>query len=500
MITLQKIAKEKNFYIPLAFILIIGILLRFFDLRGRFGFNHDQDLVAWFVKDVLVNHHLRLIGQETSTQGFFIGPLYYYTQIPFFLLTKMDPIAEAWVSSLIGVFGIISTYFVFSKIFGRATGLIATLIYSLSFMVVRNDREAVMTMPVLTWSIWYLYALHLILENRQKTTFILLGILLGLVWHLNVALVILTPLIPIAFLLSKPKKIDFKHLAVGCAITLAFLIPFILFEFKHGFIQLNALRQTFLNPEVSVYYGVSKFFRVLTLINRNIVFFLFGFSSLFEKYFIGIILLSVSFIFVWVRRIVPNKMLFLLALWLILYITFFTKFSKPVSEYYLNGLFAVYILFAAVLLSHFLHKFVGKYVVLSFLTVFGVYNFSYTVTNYGQTGIHFTDKLALVREIKSDSLKNGYPCVSISFITDTGYELGYRYLFYLEDLKIKEINAQIPTYTIIYPLKKDAVIEEKSFGYLGLLYPEKQYSLAILRQLCQGENANLTKPMWGLSQ
>jgi len=107
----------------------------------------------------------------------------------------MDPIAEAWLSSIIGVFGIISAYLVFSKIFDKKTGLIAAFFYATSFMVVRNDREAVMTMPVIIWSTWFLYALFLILKNKQKIAFILLGILLGLIWHLNMALAVTTPLL-----------------------------------------------------------------------------------------------------------------------------------------------------------------------------------------------------------------------------------------------------------------------------------------------------------------
>src|SRR4030066_2390927 len=87
--------------IVLAAIFLLGIFLRFYQIKERFIFGHDHDLAFWIVKDVLLNKHFRLIGQETSTQGIFIGPLYYYLQAPFFAIFRMDAIAEVVTSSLI---------------------------------------------------------------------------------------------------------------------------------------------------------------------------------------------------------------------------------------------------------------------------------------------------------------------------------------------------------------------------------------------------------------
>ncbi len=53
--------------------LLVGLIFRGFQLKDRFLYAHDNDLAGWIVKDILVDHHLRLIGQETSAKGIFIG-------------------------------------------------------------------------------------------------------------------------------------------------------------------------------------------------------------------------------------------------------------------------------------------------------------------------------------------------------------------------------------------------------------------------------------------
>jgi hypothetical protein len=47
-------------------ILIAGFFFRVYHLQELFYYSHDNDLAGWFIKDVVIDHHPRLIGQETS--------------------------------------------------------------------------------------------------------------------------------------------------------------------------------------------------------------------------------------------------------------------------------------------------------------------------------------------------------------------------------------------------------------------------------------------------
>ena len=111
------------------------------------GYTHDNDLAGWIVKDIVVDRHLRLIGQLTSSPGIFIGPLFYYLQIPFYLVTGMDPIGGAWLSVIVGLLGVASMWYV--------GGFIPAFIYATSFLIFNTEREVSPTTPVYLWSIWF---------------------------------------------------------------------------------------------------------------------------------------------------------------------------------------------------------------------------------------------------------------------------------------------------------------------------------------------------------
>src|SRR5258708_10546018 len=228
---------RKNWILLL--ILVAGIFLRAYHPLQLFQYGHDNDLTGWFVRDILFNHHIRLIGQETSSHGIFIGPYFYYLQIPFYLLTGLDPAGSLLVPIILGGLAIFSVYFVFKEIFNKNAGLIGAAVYSLSVLIVFTDREVVPTMPVVLWTIWFLYALNRILKGKGKG-YLIIGLLIGLIWSINLQLVILLPLILLAQIFSK-KNINFKELIIGVLIAFVLNIPFLGFEVRHGFQQTRSL-------------------------------------------------------------------------------------------------------------------------------------------------------------------------------------------------------------------------------------------------------------------
>ena len=233
-------------------------------------YSHDQDLAGWFIKDVVIDKHMRLVGQETSTQGIFIGPIFYYLQIPFYVFTGMDPIGGTYLVTILGLLTIVSFYYVLLKIFNKQTGLVAAFIYSLSFYTIYNDREVVPTMPVILWSVWFLYGLNLLLKNEQKKAFLVFGILIGLIWHINFALVLPFILIPIALYFSG-KKFEYKNLLPGIISSFIISLPLLLFEARHGFQQTKSIFYSLTTPQSDVVFsGYEKFQRVWFLMSKNI--------------------------------------------------------------------------------------------------------------------------------------------------------------------------------------------------------------------------------------
>lgn len=238
-----KYLKKNPHLLILSLILLLGLFFRTYQILERLGFAHDADLYSWIVKDILVNHHFRLIGQLTSAPGIFIGSLFYYLTTPFFLLTRMDPLGVSLLGASIGLLTIFSYYFVISKIFNKTAGLIAAFLHAILASTISFDRWIVPTLPTKLWVIWYLYTI-LMISKGNFYVLPLLAILIGLIWHVHIALAPTLVAVPLALVISKkiPKK---KELLIFFLILFITSLPLIIFEARHNFSQTKALIENY---------------------------------------------------------------------------------------------------------------------------------------------------------------------------------------------------------------------------------------------------------------
>ena len=476
-------------------ILLLGLLLRTYNPMELFQYGHDQDLIGWFVKDIVVNHNLRLIGQQTSQLGVFIGPLFYYVIIPFYLITNMDPIGGVIFVTLIGLITIYSFYYVFKNVFDEKTGLIAAAIYATSFSTVLTDREVVPTTPVMLWSIWFLYDLHLLLKGKFKFGLPLLGVLVGLIWHINMGLVLLTPVAVLAIILSKklPKP---KTAILSLSLFLLLSAPLILFELRHNFLQSHAIISSLAGNSTggSVQAPSEKIYRVAQLVNANIKNLLWGsVIDLPEKY--HYLLPAILFAGLAFFKKINKKLALLLALWVSLFVVFLTFNSIIISEYYLNSINVVWTLLLSLLVNWIISSRYKNFGVL-ILAIF----ISLNINRFIKLPINksgYIERKAIVAEIARDSRERGYPCVAASYIVSPGRDLGYRYFFWLQDLHVNSPKSLAPVYSIVFPHSLVDSID-KSFGALGLIYPDyDRYTKDGVANSCSGDNSNLTDPLFG---
>lgn len=478
-------------------IFILGFFLRVYAAKSLFLYSHDQDLAGWVIKDILVNRHLRLVGQQTSVLGVFVGPLFYYLLIPFYLLFDLDPIGGVVLSTLIGLATIASYYFVFSRVFSKKVGLIASFIHAVSFSTVFTDREVVPTTLVFLWVVWYFYAINLLLKGKQKFAFVLLGLLTGLVWHVNLGLALLVFLIPLALWLSG-KKINWRAAGLGLLTLLLASLPLIVFEARHSFQQTRAVFGLLGSGQTGLEMGAGGFDRVLQLVSTNVNGLLWGPLPQISQVF-ALSLFLVAFLVLISKGVFSRPLATVMFVWLALYIGFFSKASLVLSEYYINGMTVVWIAIAASAIGYLLERKNLRKVGVVFLVLFLAANlyrfFSLDVNRSG-----YLERKALVRFIKEDAQRHDYPCVSVSYITAPGYELGYRYFSWLQNMHVNQPDSGSPVYTIVFPHKKVERLDQ-SFGALGLVLPEyERYNKEDVEVSCSGENSNLTDPMFGYTQ
>ncbi len=479
-------------YLILGLALGLGIFTRSYQYLDRFNYAHDNDLASWIVRDIVIDKHLRLIGQLTSSPGVYIGALWYYLQIPFYLAGHMDPIYVPILAILVGVAAIASLYWVMAKVFSPGAGSIAALLYATSWSISLTEHDVVPTTPVFLWTIWFFYAINLLLQGNKKGLWIV-AVLSGLIWHFNLALVFSVPLV-IGVLIYKWRQFKWQDLVGPAVLALIVSLPLLFFEARHNFSQLRAIVGG-TSPTVEITLGW-KMHQIFFYAAKNVNNLFWVKPDPLSWYLVPLALIAVGVYLQRVKKISIAQALLIVAWWGS-YIIIFALNPLNLSEYYLNGVSIIWIVILALFLTSLLKRF--RWAVVIFLALVMMENL-YVVINQRIDHSGYIQKKALVGEIVKDAKAHNYPCVAVSYMTDQGRDLGYRHWFWLANLKVKTPASEAPVYTIVFPHTRAGRLDQ-TFGSLGLIYPDYyRYTKASIDQNCQGDNQNLTLPMFGFTK
>jgi hypothetical protein len=462
----------------LVLVLALGLLTRSYQLRDRAYYTHDNDLAGWVIKDIVVDKHVRLIGQLTSSPGIFIGGLFYYLQIPFYWLANMDPIGGTILVVAIGLFGVASMYYV--------AGFVPALVYAVSFLISNVEREVVPTTPVFLWSIWCFYTTIQLWKGNKKWLYAA-AILISLIWHFNLSLILSIPLLFAAFL-KNIRKYSIGDILLPMLLCFVLNTPLLIFEFRHGFLQTQALVGTLKTVgKKSDYTGRwGKFTQTIEYGLRNANRLYVDDSISLNPWIIPSVISAGILLY--------SSWRWLIVGWLGLYVLFFSIHPLPLSEYYLNGMTIIWVLGTGWLLSR-----LPRLTTATILTVFLYHNldrlFSYQSNHAGHA-----EKKAIVNYIKDDAQKYNYPCIAISYITSPGNNFGYRYWFWYYKLKAMRPDSLAPVYTIVFPHSYVDKLD-KTFGALGLILPDySRYTREGIVKSCSISDQNLTESMFGFTK
>lgn len=487
--------KRKPLVLILLFILLIGLFFRTYKVVERFEFAHDGDLYSWIVKDIVINHHPRLIGQLTSAPGVFIGPLFYYLLVPFFILTNMDPIGALIPATILGILTIISYYFVISKLFNKKAALIIAFLYAVLLSTVNFDRWVVPTIPTSIWAVWYLYTI-LMLGRGKFFVLPLLGVLIGLIWHIHIALIPTLIAFPIAILSSK-KLPSLKQATIFLIALLITSLPFIFFEIKHNFTQTLSVINNLFIQQPGVPRGIEKFQHVLEMVSKNLNALLFApqsYNFTNNLYFIIVILLS-GLILV-KKKLLSFKELLIIYSWIIGVILFFSLSSSPISEYYFANMTVLFLVITGLLLYLlFQSSRIGKLIVLLILSLILVKN-AYFITTQGYYNKGYLERKSIVEMITSDAKARGFNCFGVSYITGPGENVGFRYFFWLKKTHLVRPSLDVAVYNIVIPDELSWEVEKKS-GHIGLILPKKIPPQETFDKSCQTPDTNLSDSVFG---
>jgi hypothetical protein len=449
----------------LVLILAVGLFMRLYNFEKSFSFAHDQDLYSWIAKDIVINHHQRLVGQVTSVDGVFIGGFYYYLMSIFYAISGMNPLSAVIPLTAIGLFNIWSFNFVVGKHYGKKAGLWAAFIYAVSFGAAQFDRWSVPTQPTITWSIWFLEVILEMVRGNLKWL-PLYGFLAGFVWQLHIALLPVLPLPIVAYLVSGSKishlwnKWNLRTTIIAILVFVVTMSPLLIFETKYDFSQVKSIIAA-TKKDLGGLTGLPKFLKVIDASGREVQQrLLFGFEFK-QVYWIWIITLLIMVSEIKCKKISINEA----ALLLIMFAQYFSK--RVVSEYYFTNVIPIVVMLLAIFLANYVSLKLGYLMALVYL----VANVFWLVLKSDSDQSYFY-RIKVVDFIKQDVASNNYPCIAVNFISDTGVGVGFRYLFWYKGITlVKPGTPGVPVYNIPIPWQISQSEVAVHYGRFGVIRP-----------------------------
>lgn len=477
-------------------ILVLGLFFLIFKYKLGFVWGHDHDLYSWIAKDIFVNHHLRLVGQITSVDGVFIGGLYYYLMAFVYWLSKGNPMSAVLVTTAIGLFSIWSIYFIVKEFWDKKKAFLAAFVWAITTGIAIFQRWSVPTEPTLLWSMWFLYVLFKAIKG-DKSILPIYGLLLGLVYHIHIALLPILPLPIIAYLLSKGsikdkfKNIKFKEYLVCFVIFLIFSSPFWLFEMKHNWSQTKSIF-TGMNVDKGGPTGKMKVLKVANAVGKEMqTRLLIGWGT-YKVEYVWLIFIVAVFYLLKIKKLTAKQLIFL-NMWIFLICWAQYSSKRIVSEYYFTNLVPIFFIVFVLAFDELLKdKRIKGVLLISYL----ILNINW-LNKYTKLRDGYWQKEKAVDYIVEDARNKNYPCISINYIAKYGDGVGFRYLFWYKGMKVVKTNKDIPQYDLVVPFAQSDNELDVKFDLIGVIKNKKE--IKVDPKICNDPNLELD-PLLGYTE
>ncbi len=244
----------------LILIFFAACYLRLYNIPDTVQFLGDQGRDALIVSRIFTEGDLAFIGPVTSVGNVYLGPAYYYFMLPFLWLSYPSPLGPVYAVAALSIFTTACMYLFGKHMFGKRTALIATALFAFSSTVVTYARFSWNPNPAPFVSLFVLYATWRSFNDARWLIGVIAG--LSLLVQLHYLTLLLFPAIGLIWLYqlwqlhqaTKKNVMEvLKPTAIGIIIFAASLVPLLLFDMKHDWLNSRAFYEMFFgNSELNV--------------------------------------------------------------------------------------------------------------------------------------------------------------------------------------------------------------------------------------------------------
>lgn len=236
-------------------ILTIGAFLRLYKIDQYMTFLGDEGRDAIIVRRIFTELHPPLIGPGTSVGNMYLGPLYYYMMAPALLIANFSPVGPAVMIALLGVITTAFIWLVGKEWFGRTAGLVAAGLYAIAPAIIIYSRSSWNPNIMPFFALLSVYSVWKIWKYKKFGWLIILGISYAFVLQSHYLGLLLIPTILIFLALTfkdlGSKKIFLQKALFGFLIFAGLMSPLLIFDARHGWRNLEAMKNFVVNRERS---------------------------------------------------------------------------------------------------------------------------------------------------------------------------------------------------------------------------------------------------------
>jgi 4-amino-4-deoxy-L-arabinose transferase-like glycosyltransferase len=340
IISFIKSVKIKPLFIIVCILILAGAL-RFYRIREYTTFLGDEGRDMLVVKRMIVDHKYTLLGPTTSVGSMYMGPVYYYLMTPFLWLWKLDPVGPSVMVALFALLTVFLIYKTNSDFTNKRVGLIAAFLYSISPLTIIYGRTSWNPNVVPFFTLLIVYSLLKIIIKKDRRFYIICGLSLGIAIQLHYITLLMVPVIFFSLLFSKLKlkPVNIVILIIGFIITYS---PFLLFEIRHGFVNLNAVINFLFSNKGDFAFSINPFLSTVSDVSVRIFWRLVTVRS--AEISKIIMLFSIIIIYKTIRKGLNQdwiKMIKVVFIWFICGIISYGFYHGVIYDYYLGSLFAL---------------------------------------------------------------------------------------------------------------------------------------------------------------
>lgn len=244
------------FHIFLFSILLLAVVLRFYNYTNRWGLATDQAHDALVARSALANHSLPSVGPFSSAGPFVMGPEWYYFIMAATAVYPPSPITPWVILTLSYIFMVYLMILLGKELKGKRFGIILGFITAVSTVQITQAINLTNQAPLSVLAAIALWAIVKYLKTKKEWYLFLASFSVSVGVNTHLQGVLLIPLLIATIIVSRPSWKGFFLSLVSFFIP---FLPLLQFDIVHDNWELKNMTQYYFHDQYKI--GLDQFGR-----------------------------------------------------------------------------------------------------------------------------------------------------------------------------------------------------------------------------------------------